>query len=133
MLQNYLYFSTGDGVNATAEVACIPCSKIRGVFPDGNVTGVKTTIAYEGTTNDTASGTHVGEFVAVTHSNNTSTGNTQGHDAFNISRAIAEACNSGPHTNGPITIIDLDNNIYYDSLNYLRNDTNLDLQIQLDT
>tara|TARA_Y100000361_G_C10893008_1_gene205108 strand:+ start:118 stop:510 length:393 start_codon:yes stop_codon:yes gene_type:complete len=130
MLQNYLYFSTGDGVNATAEVACIPCSKIRGVFPDGNVSGVKTTIAYEGTTNDTASGTHVGEFVAVTHSNNS--GST-GHDARNIARAVSEACNSGPHTNGPITIIDLDNNIYYDSLNYLRNDSNLDLQIQLDT
>tara|TARA_R100000734_G_C3252482_1_gene53605 strand:+ start:212 stop:604 length:393 start_codon:yes stop_codon:yes gene_type:complete len=129
MLQNYLYFSTGDGANGSAEAACIPCSKIRGVFPDGNVDGVKTTIAYEGTTNDVSSGTHVGEYVAITHSDNT--GGT-GHDVINISRAIAEACNAGPHVQEPITIIDIDNDIYYDSLNYLRNDSNLDLQIQLD-
>ena len=126
MLQNYLYFSTGDGANASAKVACVPCSKVTGVFPDGNITGVKTTISFEGPTNVQDRG----EYIAVTHSNNS--GST-GHDTLNISRAIAEACNSGPHTNGPITIIDLDNNIFYDSLNYLRNDSNLDLQIQLDT
>ena len=128
MLQNYLYCSTGDGADATANVACVPCSKITGVFPDGNIAGVKTTISFEGPTN----AQDKGEYIAVTHSNNTGTGGP-GHDMFNVSIAIAEACNSGPHTNGPITIIDLDNNIFYDSLNYLRNDTNLDLQVQLDS
>ena len=101
MKENYLYFSEGGGANATTEAGCFACSRLRGVFPSGGVTGVATTIAFDGTTNVGDNG----EYVTITH---TDLSGSRGHIVRRIAAAVARSCNNASHNEGTITILDFD-------------------------
>lgn len=110
-MERYLYFADGNGANATTEAYTAPASAIAGIVPEATTQTVIYINKNVGLDNVESKDT-----ITLTHDNTT---NTTGHRIKDISRAIAEAANAGPHVNGVVDIVDLDNSIYYGNLSFI--------------
>jgi len=110
-MERYLYFADGNGANLTKEAYTAAASSIAGVVPES----VTTTVVYfeknVGVDNQDSR-----DAITLTHDDTT---NTTGHRVKDIARAIAEAANAGPHVNGVVDVVDLDNNIFYGNLSFV--------------
>ena len=110
-MERYLYFADGNGANATTEAYTAPASAIAGIVPESTTTTVIYINKNVGLDNVESKDT-----ITLTHDNTT---NTTGHRVKDIARAMAEAANAGPHTNGVVDMVDLDNKIYYGNLTFV--------------
>jgi len=110
-MERYLYFADGNGANATTEAYTAPASAIAGIVPESTTTTVIYINKNVGLDNVESKDT-----ITLTHDDTT---NTTGHRVKDIARAMAEAANAGPHTNGVVDMVDLDNKIYYGNLTFV--------------
>ena len=110
-MEKYLYFATGAGANATKEAYSAPASAIAGIVPESTTTTVIYIRKDAGVDNVEGRDT-----ITLTHDNTT---NTTGHRIKDISRAVAEAANAGPHIKGVVDVVDLDRNIFYGNLKFV--------------
>jgi len=110
-MERYLYFADGNGANLTTEAYTAPASAIAGVVPESTTTTIVYINKDAGIDNLAGKDT-----ITLTHDNTT---NTTGHRVKDISRAVAEAANAGPNTNGVVDIVDLDNGIFYNNLSFV--------------
>jgi len=99
-MKRYLYFADGNGANATNEAYTANAENVTSVQP----ISVNTTAIYVAQTED------MEDKIILTHDD---TSATTGHRAREIAIAVAEACNAGPHQNGVVDMVDLDNSLYY--------------------
>ena len=126
---NYLYFSEGGGADATTEAAMYPVSKFVGVEPQ---TATTTRIYFESPINNVDSGGGVGDYIEVTHNDTHAV--AAGHRCRVIAKALAEACNAGPHADGSsIAVIDVDNGVYFGGIADIIGDTSFGITINLDS
>tara|TARA_R110002020_G_scaffold464775_1_gene685832 strand:+ start:490 stop:861 length:372 start_codon:yes stop_codon:yes gene_type:complete len=110
-MERYLYFADGNGANATTEAYTAPASAIAGIVPESTTTTVIYINKNVGLDNLESKDT-----ITLTHDNTT---NTTGHRVKDIAKAVAEAANAGPHVNGVVDMVDLDNLIYYGNLSFV--------------
>jgi len=110
-MERYLYFADGNGANATTEAYTAPASAIAGIVPESTTTTVIYINKNVGLDNVESKDT-----ITLTHDNTT---NTTGHRVKDIAKAVAEAANAGPHVNGVVDMVDLDNLIYYGNLSFV--------------
>ena len=126
---NYLYFSEGGGADATTEAALYPVSRFLGVEPQ---TATTTRIYFESPINDVDGGGGVGDYIEVTHNDTHAVAAV--HRFRVIAQAMAEACNAGPHADGKtISIIDVDNGVYFGGIKDIIGDTSFGITINLDS
>jgi len=127
-MENFLYFAEGGGANATTESACYPVSKFTGVAP---ISVTTTRIYFDSPINDVDSGGGAGDYIEVTHAD---TSASTGHRCQVIAKAMAQACNAGPHSTGAvIDIIDADNSIYFGGIADITADGSFGIAITLDS
>ena len=110
-MEKYLYFADGNGANLTTEAYTAPASAIAGVVPESTTTTVIFFNKNVGIDN-----VETKDALTLTHDDTT---NTTGHRVKDIARAVAEAANAGPHINGVVDVVDLDNNIFYGNLSFV--------------
>ena len=129
-MENYLYFGTGAGANATVEAALYPVSKFIGVEPASATT---TRIFFESKLNDVDAGGGVGDFVEVTHADTHATAGSY-HRCKLIAKAMAQAVNAGPHADGKaISVIDADNGVYFGDITGIIADASFGITITMDS
>jgi hypothetical protein len=128
-MEKYLYFSEGGGADATTEAAMYPVSKFLGVEPQ---TATTTRIYFESPINDVDGGGGAGDYVEVTHADTHAV--AAGHRCRVIAKALAEACNAGPHADGSsIAVIDVDNGVYFGGIDDIKGDASFGITINLDS
>ena len=128
-MEKYLYFSEGGGADATTEAAMYPVSEFLGVEPQ---TATTTRIYFESPINDVDSGGGAGDYIEVTHNDTHAV--AAGHRCRVIAKALAEACNAGPHADGSsIAVIDVDNGVYFGGIADIIGDTSFGITINLDS
>jgi len=107
-MENYLYFSDGDGADATGDAGMWPLSRFIGVSPASATT---TEIYFEG---QTGVGDGVDK-VVLTHLNSATVADDQadikGHKCQQIANVIAELFNAHPHGGRMFTVVDLTNSV----------------------
>ena len=129
-MENYLYFGEGGGANATTEAALYPASRFIGVEPASATT---TRIFFESPVGDVDGGGGVGDYVEVTHADTHATADSY-HRCKIIAQAMAEAVNAGPHANGGlISIIDVDNGVYFGGIADIIGDASFGITVNLDS
>ena len=129
-MENYLYFGEGGGANATTEAALYPASRFIGVEP---ASGTTTRIFFESAIADVDGGGTVGDYVEVTHADTHDTAGSY-HRCKIIAQAMAEAVNAGPHADGKlISIIDVDNAVYFGGIADIIGDASFGITVNLDT
>jgi hypothetical protein len=129
-MENYLYFGEGGGADATTEAALYPASKFIGVEP---ATATTTRIFFESPLNDIDGGGGVGDYVEVTHADTHATAGSY-HRCKIIAQAMAEAVNAGPHAEGGlISVIDVDNGIYFGDIASIKDDASFGITVNLDS
>jgi len=106
-MENYIYFSDGDGADATGDAGMWPASNFIGVSPLSTTT---TGVYFAGQTG-------VGDapdLITLTHADETT---TTGHHVQTIAKALAELLNAGPHAGGStLTAVDLTNSVKAEGL-----------------
>ena len=110
-MDKYLYFSEGGGANATTELYVAKASNITGIVPTGTTTTELFIRKKVGVDNK-----EVMDKITFTHDNTT---NTTGHRVKDISKAVAQAANAGPHVAGMTDVVDMDNNIFLNNLSFI--------------
>ena len=105
-MKKFLYFASGAGANSTEEAYVAEADMIASIVPQ---TVLKTSVYFNKTDNTK-------DKIVFTHDDTT---NTRGHRCWEIGKALAEAANAGPHTNGMVDVVDLDNNIFYGNLHFV--------------
>ena len=129
-MENYLYFGEGGGANATTEAALYPASRFIGVEP---ASATPTRIFFESAVGDVDGGGGVGDYVEVTHADTHATAGSY-HRCKIIAQAMAEAVNAGPHANaGLISIIDVDNDVYFGGIADITGDASFGITVNLDS
>tara|TARA_R100001129_G_C5139536_1_gene195549 strand:- start:103 stop:489 length:387 start_codon:yes stop_codon:yes gene_type:complete len=128
-MENYLYFGKGDGANASGEAGMWKASNFIGVEPQ---TATTTRIFFKSSNNDTDAAV-LGDYVEVTHADKHDTAGSY-HRCKIIAQAMAEACNAGPHSKGGvISVIDVDNGIYFGGISDIIGDASFGITISLDS
>jgi hypothetical protein len=112
-MKKFLYFASGAGANLTEEAYVAEADMISCVVPQ---TATKTAIYFSKTDNTK-------DKIVLSHDNKT---NTSGHRIIDIGKALAEAANAGPHVNGIVDVVDLDNSIFYGNLSFI---TGVEIQL----
>lgn len=114
--KKYLYFATGGGADATSESVSVLADDICTVVPLNSGSAL---MYYK-----------AGDTINAIKFAFADTMASTGHGVGPLAKAIAEACNAGPHTDGMTDMVDLDNNIFYPGLSYITGvDIFLDHQI----
>lgn len=127
-MENYLYFAEGGGANATTEAIMYPVSRFTGVAPISTTT---TRIYFDSKIGDVDGGGGAGDYIEVTHANTTA---STGHRCQIIAKALAQACNAGPHSTGAvIDVIDVDNSIYFGGIAGITSDTSFGIAVTFDS
>ena len=112
-MENYLYFSDGDGADATGDAGMWPLSRFIGVSPASATT---TEIYFEG---QTGVGNGVDK-VVLTHLNSATVLDDQadlkGHKCQQIANVISQLFNAHPHGGRMFTVVDLTNNVSAESM-----------------
>ena len=132
-MENYLYFAGinggGGGADASGDAAMYPASSFLGVEP---ISATTTNIYFKTPVSNIDEGV-VGDTIQVTHADTHATAGSY-HRSQKIAKAIARAINAGPHSTGAaITVIDADNDIYFDEIADIKDDSGFDIVITLDT
>mgnify|MGYP003124128193 CR=1 FL=1 len=131
MEEKFLYFAGIDGgagaADATLDAGLFHSSRFAGVAP---ITTTTTGIYFQSGMYNTHQAGGAGDVITVTHANTTT---TTGHRCKIIAQTMARALNAGPHVNGTVDVLDVDNDIYYDGFADIRNDAGFDIVITLDT
>jgi len=126
----YLYFAEGGGADATTEAAMYPVSSFLGVEPQ---TATTTRIYFKSPINDFDESSIAGDFIEVTHADTHATAGSY-HRCKIIAQAMAEACNSHPHSDGKlISIIDVDNDVYFGDIAGITGDASFGITVNLDS
>lgn len=103
-MENYLYFSDGDGADSTGDAGMWPASRFIGVSPASATT---TEVYFEG---QTGVGDGVDK-VVLTHLNSATVSDDQadlkGHKCQQIANAISSLLNAHPHGGKLHTVVDL--------------------------
>ena len=129
-MENYLYFGTGSGADATVEAVLYPASRFIGVEPASATT---TRIFFESKMNNLDEGGGVGDYVEVTHADTHATAGSY-HRCKLIAKAMAQAVNAGPHAGGKaISIIDIDNGIYFGEIATITSDASFGITVTMDS
>jgi len=124
----YLYFAEGGGADATTEAAMYPVSSFLGCEPQ---TATTTRIYFKSPINDFDEAAMVADYIEVTHADTHAT--AAGHRFRVIAQAMAEACNNHPHSDGKsISIIDVDNGVYYGGIADIIGDASFGITVNLD-
>jgi hypothetical protein len=109
-MENYIYFSDGDGADATGDAGAWAASNFIGATPLSTTT---TGVYFAGQTG-------VGDapdLITLTHDNTTT---TTGHRVQDIAKAMAKILNAGPHAGGStITAVDLTNSVKAEGLSFV--------------
>jgi hypothetical protein len=125
----YLYFAEGGGADATTEAAMYPVSSFLGCEPQSATT---TRIYFKSPINDFDESAMVADYIEVTHNDTHAV--AAGHRFRVIAQAMAEACNAGPHSDGKsISIIDVDNGVYFGGIADIIGDTSFGITVNLDS
>ena len=129
-MDTYLYFAGEDGgggaADGTGQAYLGKAKNLRGVLPiSTTTTGIYFTSGKESIGDDAAV-----DLITVTHADTTQ---TTGHRCKLIARAVARAANATPHVNGIVDVLDHDNNIFFDGIKDIRNDSGFDMVVTLDT
>jgi len=109
-MAKYLFFSVGSGLNLREEGIMVSSDQIMAITPKSTDTTAMLIETHDGGIDQ----------ITFTHDNTATTtdGTARGHRCKDISRAIAECCNAGPHAT-LIDVVDLDNNIFYGNLSFI--------------
>ncbi len=105
-MKKFLYFADADGADAQNDAIQVFADSIAFIEPQ-SVTTTAIFVANENQLQDE---------IILTHDNTTT---TTGHRVKDISKAVAEAANSGPHTDGMVDMVDLTNSIFYGNLSFV--------------
>ena len=105
-MKKYMYFASGDGADDGNELLIVEGNRLVAVEPK---TANRTVVFFE-KDNDQK------DKVIITHDDTT---DTTGHRCRDISKALAEAANAGPHVDGMTTIADMDTNTFYPGLGFI--------------
>mgnify|MGYP003137770982 CR=1 FL=1 len=129
-MDTYLYFAGIDGgggaADGTGQAYLGKAKNLRGVLPiSTTTTGIYFTSGKESIGDDAAV-----DLITITHANTTT---TTGHRCKLIARAVARAANATPHVNGIVDVLDHDNNIFFDGIKEIQNDSGFDMVVTLDT
>ena len=129
-MDTYLYFAGIDGgggaADGTGQAYLGKAKNLRGVLPiSTTTTGIYFTSGKESVGDDAAV-----DLITITHADTTQ---TTGHRCKLIARAVARAANATPHVNGIVDVLDHDNNIFYDGIKDIQNDSGFDMVVTLDT
>ena len=129
-MDTYLYFAGEDGgggaADGTGQAYLGKAKNLRGVLPiSTTTTGIYFTSGKESIGDDAAV-----DLITITHANTTT---TTGHRCKLIARAVARAANATPHVNGIVDVLDHDNNIFFDGIKEIQNDSGFDMVVTLDT
>ena len=111
-MKKFMYFSTGGAADGTGQAAAYEAGKLVGVIP---LTVTTTAALFERNLGewDNKSGR---DKIIFTHDDTT---NGTGHRCKDIGKALAQAANAGPHTNGMTDVVDLDTKVFMSSLNFI--------------
>ena len=125
-----LYFAGEDGgggaADGTGQAYLGKAKNLRGVLPiSTTTTGIYFTSGKESVGDDAAV-----DLITITHADTTQ---TTGHRCKLIARAVARAANATPHVNGIVDVLDHDNNIFFDGIKEIQNDSGFDMVVTLDT
>ena len=129
-MDTYLYFAGIDGgggaADGTGQAYLGKAKNLRGVLPISvTTTGIYFTSGKESVGDDAAV-----DLITITHADTTQ---TTGHRCKLIARAVARAANATPHVNGIVDVLDHDNNIFFDGIKEIQNDSGFDMVVTLDT
>tara|TARA_R100000781_G_C3987145_1_gene95611 strand:+ start:67 stop:456 length:390 start_codon:yes stop_codon:yes gene_type:complete len=129
-MDTYLYFAGIDGgggaADGTGQAYLGKAKNLRGVLPiSTTTTGIYFDSGKESIGDDAAV-----DLITVTHANTTT---TTGHRCKVIAKALAQAANATPHVNGVVDVIDVDNDIYFQGIREITDDSGFDIVVTLDT
>jgi len=129
MKDTYLYFAGVDGgggaADGTGQAYLGKAENLRGVVPiSTTTTGIYFDSGKTSVGDDAAM-----DLITITHANTTT---TTGHRVKLIARAIARACNATPHVNGIVDVLDADNDVYFDGIYDIKDDSGFDMVVTLD-
>ena len=125
----YLYFAEGGGADATTEAAMYPVSSFCGCEPQ---TATTTRIYFKSPINN-HDVSYIGDYIEVTHADTHATAGSY-HRCKIIAQAMAEACNSHPHSDGKsISVIDVDNGVYFGGIADIIGDASFGITVNLDS
>ena len=129
-MDTYLYFAGEDGgggaADGTGQAYLGKAKNLRGVLP----ISVTTTGIYFNSGKESIGDDAAVDLITITHADTTQ---TTGHRCKLIARAVARAANATPHVNGIVDVLDHDNNIFYDGIKDIQNDSGFDMVVTLDT
>ena len=129
-MDTYLYFAGVDGgggaADGTGQAYLGKAKNLRGVLP----ISVTTTGIYFNSGKESIGDDAAVDLITITHADTTQ---TTGHRCKLIARAVARAANATPHVNGIVDVLDHDNNIFYDGIKDIQNDSGFDMVVTLDT
>ena len=129
-MDTYFYFAGIDGgggaADGTGQAYLGKAKNLRGVLP----ISVTTTGIYFNSGKESIGDDAAVDLITITHADTTQ---TTGHRCKLIARAVARAANATPHVNGIVDVLDHDNNIFYDGIKDIQNDSGFDMVVTLDT
>ena len=129
-MDTYLYFAGIDGgggaADGTGQAYLGKAKNLRGVLP----ISVTTTGIYFNSGKESIGDDAAVDLITITHADTTQ---TTGHRCKLIARAVARAANATPHVNGIVDVLDHDNNIFFDGIKEIQNDSGFDIVVTLDT
>lgn len=124
---NLLYFAGinggGGGADAELDAGLFRARDFACVVP---VEATKTAIIFKADDGADAGDDRKIDAVIVTHTDRTV---TFGHRARQIAEAMCHAVNAGPHVNGMVDVVDVDNDIYFSNFEDVSSDSGFDIQI----
>jgi len=128
-MDTYLYFAGEDGgggaADGTGQAYLGKAKNLRGVLP----ISVTTTGIYFDSGKESVGDDAAVDLITITHADTTQ---TTGHRCKLIARACAFAANATPHVNGIVDVLDHDNNIFFDGIKEIQNDSGFDMVVTLD-
>ena len=124
---NLLYFAGinggGGGADAELDAALFRARDFSCVVPVDSTT---TAIMFKADDSADAGDDRKIDIVFVTHGDKTE---TTGHRTRQIAEAMCHAVNAGPHVNGMVDVVDVDNEIYFSNFEDISSDSGFDIQI----
>ena len=124
---NLLYFAGinggGGGADGALDAAMFKASDFSCVVP---VDVTTTAIIFKADDDKSAGDDKKIDAVFVTHTDKTV---TTGHRVRKIAQAMCQAVNAGPHVNGMVDVVDVDNDIYFGEFKTIKDDSGFDIQI----
>tara|TARA_R100001198_G_C5029181_1_gene95750 strand:+ start:27 stop:455 length:429 start_codon:yes stop_codon:yes gene_type:complete len=124
---NLLYFAGinggGGGADAELDAGMFRARDFSCVVP---VDATHTAIVFKADDDSDSSDDRKIDAVIVTHTDRTV---TFGHRVRQIAEAMCHAVNAGPHVNGMVDVVDVDNEIYFSNFEDVSSDSGFDIQI----